>query len=241
MSDQFSPALGRPPEQAEFDLAEINPIRRAIGDRTQFSVVHAPHFYVGIEVAMTRVVADRTQRKEAAGDQAPTLNDYVLLATAHALRQHPDLNVAFSEEGLRRFRQVNLGFVVSVEDMILVPVIKDADAKSLEEISAAARELAGKARNKRLRARDQEGGTFTVSNMGGFGVDWFTAIISPPQAGILAVGGMQSKPVVRESQVVVRAMMPLVLSIDHRAADGIMGAAFLGTLRKMIENWPESG
>ena len=241
MSDQFSPTLGRPPEQAEFDLVEINPIRRAIGDRTQFSVVHAPHFYVGIEVEMTRVVEDRAERKAALGDQAPTLNDYVLLATARALRQHPDLNVAFSEEGLRRFRQVNLGFVVSVEDMILVPVIREADRKSLEEISAASRELAGKARNKRLRATEQEGGTFTVSNMGGFGVDWFTAIINPPQAGILAVGGMQPKPAVRDDQVVVRAMLPLVLSIDHRAADGVMGAAFLGSLRQMLESWPEAG
>jgi len=242
LSDPFASSpdkfqIGKPPAEALHEVQEISPMRRAIAQRTHYSVNTAPHFYAAVEVDMSAVLAARAVMKERDPEQAPSVNDFLLKAAADAVREHPAVNVSYQEDGLHVYSEVNLGMIVGVEDVLLIPVIRNADQKSLEEIAAESRALAEKARSKRLRAKEQEGGTFTVSNLGPFGVDWFTAVLNPPQACLLTAGTARPRPVVVGSDIAVRPIMTCVLSIDHRAVDGVHGAEFLQALGAKLEGW----
>jgi len=165
-----------------------------------------------------------------------SVNDVVLKAVATALRQHPEVNAHWLGDKIRYFNRVHLGMAVAIEDGLITPVIFDADRKRMSELSAEARELAGRARERRLRPEEFTGSTFSVSNLGMFGIDQFTAIINPPEAGILAVGAIEEKPVVVNGAVEVRQRMRVTMSCDHRVIDGATGARFLQTFRRLIEN-----
>jgi pyruvate dehydrogenase E2 component (dihydrolipoamide acetyltransferase) len=164
-----------------------------------------------------------------------SFNDIVLKAVAVALKQHPNVNSSWLGDRIRYNEHVNIGVAVAVEDGLLVPVVRFADGKSLSHISAEVKDFAQKAKDKKLQPSDWEGSTFTISNLGMFGIDEFTAIINPPDACILAVGGIQSVPVVKNGQVVPGNIMKLTLSCDHRVVDGATGAAFLQTVKSLLE------
>jgi pyruvate dehydrogenase E2 component (dihydrolipoamide acetyltransferase) len=178
----------------------------------------------------------------AAGKSAGTapakisINDIIIKAVAAALRQHPACNAWWQDDRIRYWNDIHVSMAVAIEDGLITPVIRHADQKSLREISAESKELAGRARERRLAPEEYTGGTFSVSNLGMFEIDQFTAVINPPEAGILAVGGTVEKPVVIDGQVVVRRRMRVTLSCDHRVIDGATGAAFLKTLKLMLEN-----
>ena len=178
----------------------------------------------------------RATLNEALAPAKVSVNDLIVKAAAVALREHPAVNVSFTEENLLFHKRVNVGVAVAVEDGLVVPVVKDADRKSVSEIGREARELAGKARDGKLSLQEMSGGTFSVSNLGMFGVDSFSAVINPPEAAILAVGASRDVPVVRDGQVVPGKRMALTLSVDHRATDGATAARFLDRLAELLEN-----
>jgi pyruvate dehydrogenase E2 component (dihydrolipoamide acetyltransferase) len=163
-------------------------------------------------------------------------NDVILKAVATALAQHPEVNAHWLGDRIRYFNRVHLGMAVAIEDGLITPVIFDADRKRMSEISREARELAKRARDRKLKPEEYTGSTFSVSNLGMFGIDQFTAIINPPEVGIIAVGALEEKPVVVDGEVAVRKRMRLTMSCDHRVVDGATGAKFLQTLRRMLEN-----
>jgi pyruvate dehydrogenase E2 component (dihydrolipoamide acetyltransferase) len=165
-----------------------------------------------------------------------SVNDVVLKAVATALAQHPEVNAHWLGDKIRYFNRVHLGMAVATEDGLIVPVIFDADRKRMSEISREAKELAGRARERKLKPEEYTGATFSVSNLGMFGIDQFTAIINPPEAAILAVGASEDKVVVEDGQPTVRKRMRVTMSCDHRVIDGAVGARFLQTLRRLIEN-----
>jgi pyruvate dehydrogenase E2 component (dihydrolipoamide acetyltransferase) len=171
------------------------------------------------------------------GDQYKvSFNDIVIKAVALALAEHPEVNAHWLGDKIRLFNRIHVAMAVAVEDGLITPVLFDADRLSLWDISAKARDLAKRARERKLTPEEYTGATFTVSNLGMFGIDQFTAIINPPEAGILAVGGSEAKPVVIEGQLEVRQRMRVTMSCDHRAVDGATGAKFLQTLRRYVEN-----
>jgi pyruvate dehydrogenase E2 component (dihydrolipoamide acetyltransferase) len=165
-----------------------------------------------------------------------SFNDIIIKATATALAQHPEVNAHWSGDAIRQFNRVHIGMAVAVEEGLITPVIFDANEKGLADIAAEARELAGRARERRLKPEEYTGSTFSVSNLGMFGIDQFTAIINPPEAGILAIGAVEEKPVVIDGDLVVRKRLRVTMSCDHRVIDGATGAKFLQTLRRLIEN-----
>ncbi|HEX6252485.1 MAG TPA: 2-oxo acid dehydrogenase subunit E2, partial [Gemmatimonadaceae bacterium] len=185
---------------------------------------------------LERVAEMRTAMTELGDEFKVSFNDIVLKAVATALAQHPEVNAHWLGDRMRYFNRVHLGLAVAVPDGLITPVIFDADRKRLSEISAEARELAGRARERRLKPEEYTGATFTVSNLGMFGIEHFTAIINPPEAGILAVGAIEEKPVVVDGGVHTRRRMRVTMSCDHRVIDGATGARFLQTLRRFIEN-----
>ncbi|HXG52600.1 MAG TPA: dihydrolipoamide acetyltransferase family protein [candidate division Zixibacteria bacterium] len=214
----------------------LTPMRRIIAERMAQSKRTAPHFYLTMDVDMTEIVRQRTLARRAGAPGGPSINDYVLAACARALREFPALNASFTERGVEIFSCVNIGLAVALEDGLVVPVIRDADRLSLQDLSKQSRELAEKAQSKKLLPADCEGGTFTVSNLGMFGVDSFTAIINPPQCAILATGRVARRPVADGEAVVVRDVMTMSLSADHRAVDGATAAKFLGCVKRLLED-----
>ena len=222
----------------------LTQIRKTIARRLAQSLGPIPTFYLTTEVDMERVWEAREalnaaeDREAAAAGERPkvSINDIVLKATALALRQHPACNAWWQEDRIRYWNEVHLSMAVAVEDGLITPVLRHADQKSLRTISAEARDLATRARERRLRPEEYTGGTFSVSNLGMFDIDQFTAVINPPEAGILAVGSIVHKPVVHGGAVVPRRRMRLTMSCDHRVIDGAAGAAFLRTLKRMLEN-----
>jgi len=219
------------PEEVPFDLLPLSGMRKIIGQRMMQSVREAPQFQISMLVDMSQAAALRERLKK----DTITFNDLILKAAALALRERPRMNCSFSPEGIRLYKEINLGFVAAVEDGLVVPVIREADRKSLWEISAEARELTEQARAGKLVARASVGGTFTVSNLGRFGVDVVIPIINPPQAGILGVGAIQEKPVVMAGKIEVRLLCEMWLSCDHRAVDGVISAEFLGALKGLLQ------
>ena len=197
----------------------------------------APEFVLTLEVDMGEAVEFRKQLKAAAGDNPPpSFNDFVVKASALALREFPRANGAYRDGKFELYSRINVGIAVAGQDALIVPTIFDADRKSLGEISRDARGLAGKVRDGKISPPELSGGTFSVSNLGMFGIKRFTAVINPPQAAILAVGEMTPRPVVVEGEVAVRPIMELTLSCDHRILYGADAAQFLGRIRERLEN-----
>ena len=215
-------------------------MRKTIAERLLASKTQIPHFYLSLEIdaaPLSRLRADINAAAEASGSPKVTVNDFVLLATARAAAQHQKINSAFAGDAVIEYQTVNLSVAIAVDDGLITPVLRDAQKLTLREISAAVKELAVRARAKKLKPEDYQGGTVTVSNLGAFGVESFYAIINPPQAAILAVGTIMKKPVVNsQDQIVVGQRMSLGLSGDHRVVDGAAGAAFLATLKKSLES-----
>lgn len=220
--------------QESFTEKPVSQMRKTIAKRLSESLFTAPHFYLTIKVDMDSAMEARTK----INDVAPTkvsFNDLVIKAVAVALKKHPAVNSSWLGDKIRYNDHVNVGVAVAVEDGLLVPVVRFADGKSLSQISTEVKDFAQRAKTKKLQPSDWEGSTFTVSNLGMFGIDQFTAIINPPDACILAVGGIQQVPVVKNGAVVPGNIMKLTLSCDHRAVDGATGAAFLQTVKSLLE------
>ncbi|OGQ79683.1 MAG: hypothetical protein A3F90_18675 [Deltaproteobacteria bacterium RIFCSPLOWO2_12_FULL_60_19] len=216
-------------------IVPLTAMRRIVGQRMTKSKQSAPHFYVSIDVDMTEVGRKRSEAKDKKAALVPSINDFILRAAAQTLKDFPSLNSTFTEQGIEIIPDINLGVAVAIEDGLVVPVIRNADRLSLEQLAAASRELAEKAQKKRLLPLDYEGGTFTVSNLGMFGVDNFIAIINPPQCAILAVGQVARRVVPDGDQIAVRSMMTMTLSADHRIADGVTAARFLQAAKQLLE------
>lgn len=217
-----------------FEEVPVSQMRKVIARRLSESLFTAPHFYLTMSVDMDAAVAARTRLNEQSGVKI-SFNDMVVKATALALQQHPTVNSSWLGDKIRYNHHINIGVAVAVEDGLLVPVVRFANTKTLTQIGAEVKIFAQKAKDKKLQPSDWEGSTFTISNLGMFGIDQFTAIINPPDACILAVGGISQEPVVKNGQVVPGNVMKLTMSCDHRAVDGATGAAFLQTLKSLLE------
>jgi pyruvate dehydrogenase E2 component (dihydrolipoamide acetyltransferase) len=220
--------------EEKFTERPVSQMRKAISRRLSESLFTAPHFYVTMSIDMDQAIAARTRINDVAPVKI-SFNDFVLKACAVALKQHPAINSSFQGEKIRTNEHVHIGVAVAVDEGLLVPVIKFADGKSLSHISAEVKDFAAKAKSKKLQPAEMEGSTFTISNLGMFGVDEFTAIINTPNACILAVSGIQQVPVVKNGAVVPGNVMKVTLSCDHRVVDGATGAAFLQTLKSLLE------
>jgi len=220
--------------EEKFTEKPVSQMRKAISRRLSESLFTAPHFYVTMSIDMDESIKARTRINEVAPVKI-SFNDFVLKACAVALKQHPAINSSFQGDKIRFNEHVHIGVAVAVDEGLLVPVIKFADGKSMSRISAEVKDFAGKAKSKKLQPNEMEGSTFTISNLGMFGVDEFTAIINTPNACILAVSGIQQVPVVKNGAVVPGNTMKVTLSCDHRVVDGATGAAFLQTLKSLLE------
>ncbi len=218
-----------------FEDIQLSQMRKTIARRLSESKFTSPHFYLTMEINMDKAIEARISLNEISPVKI-SFNDLVLKATAAALRMHPNVNVSWQDDTLRYNKHIHIGVAVAVEEGLLVPVVRFADNKSLSHISAEVKELATKAGNKQLQPSDWEGNTFTISNLGMFGIEEFTAIINPPDACILAIGGIKQTPIVKDGQVVPGNVMKVTLSCDHRAVDGAVGAAFLKTLKGLLED-----
>lgn len=217
-----------------FNEVPVSQMRKVIAKRLSESLFTAPHFYLTMSIDMDKAVESRAKINEVAPVKI-SFNDMVLKACALALKQHPAVNSSWLGDQIRYNHHVNIGVAVAVEDGLLVPVVRFADGKSLSQIATEVKDYATKAKSKKLQPSDWEGSTFTISNLGMFGIESFTAIINPPDACILAVGGISQVPVVKNGQVQVGNVMKVTLSCDHRAVDGATGAAFLQTLKSLLE------
>lgn len=204
-------------------------LRKVIAKRMLESKLNAPHFYLTVDVDMEKTIALRNDLN-AGGDRKISFNDILIKAVALALKEHPRCNASYIDDRIRTYRQINICLAVAMEGGLLTPAIRDCDQKTIEQISDDSRELVEKARNKKLRPRESMGGTFTLSNLGMFGIEQFEAIINPPQALILACGAIREVPVVKDGTVGVGTRMKMTLSCDHRAVDGAMAAGFLADL-----------
>ncbi|HYE55623.1 MAG TPA: dihydrolipoamide acetyltransferase family protein, partial [Chitinophagaceae bacterium] len=220
--------------EVSFDEVPVSQMRKVIAKRLAESKFSAPHFYLTISVDMDKAVESRAKLNEVSPVKI-SFNDMVLKACALALKQHPQVNSSWMGDKIRHNHHVNIGVAVAVEDGLLVPVVRFADGKSLSQIAGEVKEFAQKAKDKKLQPADWEGSTFTISNLGMFGIEEFTAIINPPDACILAVGAIQQVPVVKDGQIRVGNVMKLTMSCDHRVVDGATGAAFMQTLQKLLE------
>jgi pyruvate dehydrogenase E2 component (dihydrolipoamide acetyltransferase) len=238
--EQFSPAASvvfnaAPTGTENFTEEPVSQMRKTIARRLAESKFSAPHFYLTMEVDMDNAISAR-QAINAAGDAKISFNDMVVKASALALKKHPKINSSWRGESIRYNQHVHIGVAVAVDEGLLVPVVRFADTKGFSQIGAEVKVFAEKAKSKKLQPADWEGNTFTISNLGMFGIDEFTAIVNPPDACILAVGAIKSVPVVKNSAVVPGNVMKLTLSCDHRVVDGASGAAFLQTLKAYLEN-----
>lgn len=227
-------APAAPAGQVSYDEVPVSQMRKVIAKRLAESKFTSPHFYLTMSIDMDKAVESRGKLNETSKVKI-SFNDIVLKACAVALKQHPAVNSSWLGDKIRINHHVNIGVAVAVEDGLLVPVVRFADTKSLSQIAAEVKELAQKAKDKKLQPSDWEGNTFTISNLGMFGIDEFTAIINPPDACILAIGGIGQVPVVKNGEVVPGNVMKVTLSCDHRVVDGATGAAFLQTLKSLLE------
>ena len=223
-----------PAGQESYDEVPVSQMRKVIAKRLAESMFTAPHFYVTMSINMDNAVEARAKLNEVSPVKI-SFNDLVLKAVAVALKQHPAINSSWLGDKIRINHHVHIGVAVAIEDGLLVPVVRFADTKSLSQIGTEVKDLAQRAKNKKLQPSDWEGSTFTISNMGMFGVDEFTAIINPPDACILAVSAIQQVPIVKKGAVVPGNIMKLTLSCDHRVVDGATGSAFLQTVKGLLE------
>jgi len=231
---------GLPPQTGESARIQLSGMRKIIAQRLVESLGPVPHFYLTIEINAGPLMEAREELKSAGegADAAKiTVNDFVLKAAVMAAVNVPRVNASFDKESIVQYADVDLGVAVAIEDGLLTPVIRDAQDKSLREISALAKDLAHRARNKRMKPEEFQGGTFTISNLGGMGIDSFSAVINPPQGFILAVGKITKVPVIDDcDQLVVGHRMSITMSCDHRVIDGALGAEYLKELRHLLEN-----
>jgi pyruvate dehydrogenase E2 component (dihydrolipoamide acetyltransferase) len=214
----------------------LTSMRKVIARRLSESMFTAPHFYLTVEINMDNAVAMRPRLNELAAPAKISFNDIVVKACAVALKKHPAINSAWMGDFIRQNHHVNVGVAVAVNQALFVPVIRNADMKSLSHISTEVRELAGKAKDGKLQLPEMQGNTFTISNLGMFDIEEFTAIINPPDACILAVGSIIQKPIVKNGEIVVGNMMKVTLSCDHRVVDGATAAQFLQTVKGILED-----
>lgn len=220
--------------EVSFDEVPVSQMRKIIAKRLAESKFSAPHFYLTMSIDMDSAVASRAKLNEISKVKI-SFNDIVLKAVAVSLKQHPKVNSSWLGDKIRFNHHINIGVAVAVEDGLLVPVVRFADTKSLSQIAAEVKDFAQKAKDKKLQPADWEGSTFTISNLGMFGIEEFTAIINPPDACILAIGGISQVPVVKNGAIVPGNVMKVTLSCDHRAVDGATGSAFLQTLKSLLE------
>jgi pyruvate dehydrogenase E2 component (dihydrolipoamide acetyltransferase) len=227
----------RTSEENEYEDVPTSQMRKSIAKRLVTSIGPVPTFYLTVEVDMNRVIGARESMNYMLEEDGYriSVNDIVLKAVAAALRQHPNCNAQWHDNFVRRFNAVHLGVAVAINEGLITPVIRNAHAKGIMQIAAEVRELAGRARTKKLMPDEYTGSTFSVSNLGMFGIQEFTAIINPPEAGILAVGGIEETPVVVSGEVKVCPRMRITMSCDHRVIDGAQGSRFLATLKSMLE------
>jgi len=211
-------------------------IRRTIARRLVTSLGPVPHFFLTSEIEMDRAAEMRKGINALDPDLKISINDIIIKVTAAALMQHPQVNASFQDKVVRYYDHADIGVAVAIEDGLITPVIRSADQKPLSQIAGEVRELADRAKSRKLKPEEYTGATFSVSNLGMFGINEFTAIINPPEGGILAIGAMTAQPVVRDGEVVVRQMMRVTMSCDHRLIDGATGAKFLQTFKKILEN-----
>ena len=211
-------------------------IRKVIAKRLVTSLGPVPHFFLTTEIEMDRAAEMRKGINALDPDLKISINDIIIKVTAAALMQHPEVNASFQEKFVRYYEHADIGVAVAIEDGLITPVVRSADQKSLSEISAEVRELAERARTRKLKPEEYTGASFSISNLGMFGIDEFTAVINPPEGAIIAVGAMSAKPVVRDNEIVIRQMMRVTMSCDHRVIDGATGAKFLHTFKKILEN-----
>lgn len=229
------PMYSAPAGTESFEDETVSQMRKTIARRLAESKFTAPHFYLTLDIDMDNAIAARKSLNSTEGVKV-SFNDMVVKAVAMSLRQHPAVNSAWLGDVIRRNHHVHIGVAVAVEDGLLVPVVRFADTKGFQQIGNEVREYAKKAKDKKLQPSDWEGNTFTISNLGMFGIESFTAIINPPDSCILAVGGIKEVPVVKKGQVVPGNVMKVTLSCDHRVVDGASGAAFLQTFKGYMEN-----
>jgi pyruvate dehydrogenase E2 component (dihydrolipoamide acetyltransferase) len=218
-----------------FEEVPVSQMRKTIARRLAESKFTAPHFYLTMEINMDKAVEARKSINEISPVKI-SFNDMVIKATAAAIRQNPDVNVSWLGDKMRKNHHIHIGVAVAVKDGLLVPVVRFADNKSLSHIAVEVKELAQKAHDKKLQPSEWEGSTFSISNLGMFGIEDFTAIINPPDACILAVGAIKETAIVKNGQVVPGNVMKVTLSCDHRAVDGAVGSAFLKTLKGLLED-----
>ena len=211
-------------------------IRKTIAKRLVTSLGPVPHFFLTTEIEMDRAAEMRKGINALDPDLKISINDIIIKVAAAALMQHPEVNASFQEKFVRYYEHADIGVAVAIEDGLITPVVRAADQKSLSQIAAEVRELAERARSRKLKPEEYTGATFSISNLGMFGIDEFTAVINPPEGAILAVGAMTPKPVVRDNEIVIRQMMRVTMSCDHRVIDGATGAKFLQTFKKILEN-----
>ena len=214
----------------------LSPMRAAIARNLVTSIGPVPHFFLTVEIEMDKLLALRKEVNAADESLKLSINDYIVKIVAHALIKHPAVNASFQEKAIRYYERADIGVAVAVEDGLITPIVRGANTKTVSQIAGEIREMAGRARNRRLKPEEYIGATYSISNLGMFGIEEFTAIINPPEAAILAVGGVAAKPVVRDGEIVARNMMRVTMSCDHRVIDGATGAQFLQTLKKLLEN-----
>jgi pyruvate dehydrogenase E2 component (dihydrolipoyllysine-residue acetyltransferase) len=234
-----TPGTAERPETAKGSASfqELTKLQSTVARRMAESKATAPHFYLSVEAEMSRAVEARARLKAAAGegDVVPSFNDMVVKACAIALREHPRANGAYRDGRLELYSRVNVGVAVAARDALVVPTVFDADLKGLRQIATETRALAERVREGTITPPELSGGTFTVSNLGMFGISSFAAVINPPQAGILAVGAIAERPVVRNGEVAVGHLMPMTVACDHRILYGADGARFLDRIRNLLE------
>jgi pyruvate dehydrogenase E2 component (dihydrolipoamide acetyltransferase) len=239
-----APAFPRAVEPGRFQQAApsgyrdepASEIRKTIAKRLVTSLGPVPHFFLTTEIEMDRAAEMRSGINALDPDLKISINDIIIKVVAAALIRHPEVNASFQERFVRYYEHADIGVAVAIEDGLITPVVRAADQKSLSEIAAEVRELAGRARSRKLKPEEYTGASFSISNLGMFGIDEFTAVINPPEGAILAVGAMSAKPVVRDGEIVIRQMMRVTMSCDHRVIDGATGAKFLQTFKKILEN-----
>ena len=234
-------SVARAPSRAassdDYEDVPLTQMRKTIAKRLTTSIGPVPTFYLTIEADMTAMQRARenvNKRLEDSGIKT-SINDFIIKAVAAALRQHPESNAQWTDTAIRRWNRVHIGVAVAVEDGLITPIVRDADQKGVAEISQEVRELAKRARDRKLQPEEYTGATFSISNLGMFGIDEFTAIINPPEAAILAVGRVEDKAVVENGEIVVQPRMRVTMSCDHRVIDGATGAKFLQTLKQYLE------
>ncbi len=232
-----APATAAAPA-GDVEEVPVSQMRKTIAKRLVTSIGPVPTFYLTIEADMSRLndVRERINARLKDSGNKASINDFIIKAVAAALARHPEVNASWNEKAIRRYHRVNIGVAVAVEDGLITPIVRDADRKGVADIAAEVRELAGRAREKKLKPEEYTGATFSISNLGMFGIDEFTAIINPPEAAILAVGAVTDTVVAENGVPVVRPRMRMTMSCDHRVVDGATGARFLQTLKRFLED-----